>query len=371
MPKLLSDDYEEEPLSIPESARKVYTQPYDISLATLNGQWESKLLSLPEIQRDYVWDNKKASKLIESLLLNIPVPALYFVETNDAKHEIIDGHQRVRSIVRFMNNEFKLTGLDILNELAGKSYFQLPEKEKRYIETRTLRAIVISPDSHPDMKYEVFERLNSGAVTLNAQELRNSLFRGELNELIKQLELNTKFRQLIGTEKPRKRMADRELITRFLAFYEQLSLYRPPLKRFLNNFMESSSGLDAEGLDRRQRLFKHTVATCDKLFGQGSFRLSDNSGAPIEPAVNRALFDTHMLCASCTRLTTPAKLSKLRKNLTTLYKNDDFLDAIRRATGDKSRTTRRLSLMKGAFERSGIDLHESFDGMRADWLSAL
>lgn len=98
----------------PPPERKVITQSYDLSVQTLLEQWDSGQLILPEIQREYVWDNPRASRLVESLLLNIPIPVLYLAETNDARWEIIDGHQRVRSTVRFIKNEFALSGLQVL-----------------------------------------------------------------------------------------------------------------------------------------------------------------------------------------------------------------------------------------------------------------
>src|SRR5712691_5390572 len=103
----------EEDFTFPPAERRLITQPLDLSVQTLSEQWENKLLLLPEIQREYVWDNGKASRLIESLILNIPIPTLYFTETPEARYEIIDGHQRVRSVVRFRGIEFVLSGLAV------------------------------------------------------------------------------------------------------------------------------------------------------------------------------------------------------------------------------------------------------------------
>ncbi len=168
----LGESDSEEDLDFPPPERKVVTQSYDLSMQVLLDQWKNETLIVPEIQREYVWDNGKASRLAESLLLNIPIPVLYFAERTDAKWEIIDGHQRVRSVVRFLENEFRLTGLQVLTEFQGKRFHQLPDREQRFLERRTMRAVVISPDSHPNMKFEVFSRLNTGAVALNSQEIR-------------------------------------------------------------------------------------------------------------------------------------------------------------------------------------------------------
>src|SRR5215211_717978 len=104
-----------ESYTFPPPERKVVTQAYDLSIQTLLEQWDNRILELPEIQRGYVWDEARASRLIESLLLNIPIPVVYFAETEDAKWEIIDGHQRIKSIVRFVNNEFALSSLTVLS----------------------------------------------------------------------------------------------------------------------------------------------------------------------------------------------------------------------------------------------------------------
>ena len=112
----LGETDSEEIFDFPPVERKIFTQPYDLSLQTLNDQWDNKDLIIPSIQREYVWDNGRASRLIESLILNIPVPPIYFAERHNSVFEVVDGHQRVASIVRYLGNEFALTGLDILSE---------------------------------------------------------------------------------------------------------------------------------------------------------------------------------------------------------------------------------------------------------------
>ncbi len=227
----------DEPFNFPPPERKINTQPYDLSVQTLLEQWTSKLLGIPEIQREYVWDNGRSSRLIESLILNIPIPPLYFAETQDARFEIIDGHQRVLSIARYLTNQFGLSGLRVLAEFKGKRFHQLPEREQRFLKTRSLRVVIITHDSHPNMKFEVFERLNTVGITLNAQELRNSLYRGAFNQELKSLAKDQAFRTCIGTKTPRRRMVDEELILRFFALRDSLGVYKPPLKRVLTVYM--------------------------------------------------------------------------------------------------------------------------------------
>ncbi len=175
------EDYSEESETTARE-RRLVTQSYDLSVSTLVEQWNDKTLTLPEIQRQYVWDSARASRLVESMLLNVPIPVVYFSETGDVNYLVIDGNQRIRSIVRFIQNEFSLSGLKIFGELNGKRFHQLGDKDQRQLKTRMIRAIIITSDSDPMMKFEVFERLNTGSIALNAQEVRNSTHRGPMNE---------------------------------------------------------------------------------------------------------------------------------------------------------------------------------------------
>lgn len=160
-----------EPLDVNADERKLVTQPYDYSVDQLTSHVEKGKILLIEVpyQREYVWDDAKASRLIESLLLNVPIPVCYFAENEDGTWEVIDGLQRVHSIVRFLKNEFSLRGLSVLGELNGKTFRELPSRDQRRIESRTLRFVVITEESHPDIKFDVFERLNTGAVKLLPQ----------------------------------------------------------------------------------------------------------------------------------------------------------------------------------------------------------
>lgn len=351
----------EEEHEFPPSERKVVTQPVDLSVNTLVEQWNVRSLILPEIQREYVWDDGKASRLIESLLLNIPVPVLYFSETPDAMYEIIDGHQRVRSIVRYISNEFPLGSLGVLQEYKSLRFHQLPDREQRFLRMRTLRAIIISIDSHPSMKFEIFERLNTGSISLNAQELRNSIYRGSFNKLLRQLAKDSNFRLLVGTKQPRKRMVDEELILRFFALRSRLENYRPPLKKFLNDFMDGVKLAGEDIIDVNRNLFENTIHCVQALIGDNAFRLIDHNGAALENAVNRALFDAQMLaCSWIIPGEISANRNRVRIELAKLNESKDFLDSIQRATGDRSRTFRRVKDVVIALERAGVNVEVPF-----------
>jgi hypothetical protein len=352
-----SDISAQEEVDFPPAERKVITQSYDLSVSTILDQWDNEQLILPRIQREYVWDNPRASRLVESLLLNIPIPVLYFAEDDDARWEIIDGHQRIVSVVRYLKNEFALSSLDVLGHHNRLRFHQLPDREQRFLKTRQMRAVVISPESHPNMKFEVFERLNTGAIVLNAQELRNSLYRGDFNELLHALVHDSDFRACIGGTNPRKRMVDEEFILRFFALREGLSDYRPPLKRFLNTYMRDRRNPDEETLAEMRELFEWTVLRVRTVFEEKAFRKLDRRGHVTERAPNRALFDAQMLAFSWTDTEeVEEKRADIAKAFRGLYADSAFDDAISLATGDRSRTLFRVRAAVSTLKTAGVEV---------------
>jgi hypothetical protein len=352
----LGENDDEEEFAFPPAERRVITQPLDLSVQTLLEQWTTKQLVLPEIQREYVWDNAKASRLIESLLLNIPIPVLYFAETDEAKYEIFDGHQRVRSIVNYLGGVYSLSGLAVLREYRGLRYLELPDREQRFLRMRTLRTILISIDSHPNMKFEIYERLNTGSISLNAQELRNSIYRGPFNELLHELANFPAFRVLMGTKTPRKRMVDEEAILRFFAMREMLGTYRTPLKRFLNEFMSNVRSANTRQIGAYRNTFVRTIETTTALLGQSAFRVLAPDGQPSETAVNRALLEAQLLACSWVVDQALPNANTVKRSIAKLFQDELFTDAVRRATGDRSRTLKRARDTVAAIERAGAKI---------------
>lgn len=351
-----ADDILEEDEGFPPAERKVVTQSYDLSIATLSDQWADDHLVLPDIQREYVWDNSRASRLVESLLLNIPIPVLYFAETDDGRWEVFDGHQRIKSVVRFLGNEFRLSGLSVLSELNGRRFHQLPEREQRFLLTRMMRAVVISVDSHPSMKFEIFERLNTGAVILNAQELRNSLYRGSFNVMLHELVKGDAYRECIGTAAPRRRMVDEEFALRFFALSDRLGIYRPPLKKFLNDYMRSVQNASPRTLAAMRQRFDTTTERLRGIWGSNAFRVTDKRGRATERAPNRALFDAQMLAFDLVpdSVSMDDARSEIVRAFAALYRDEEFQASISLATGDKVRTVLRVRMAIEALQSVGI-----------------
>lgn len=350
------DDTEES--KFPPSERAIHTQAYDLSINTLKEQWDDGTLQIPEFQREYVWDNAKASRLIESLLLNIPIPVLFFAETPDAKYQVVDGHQRIYSIVRYLDNQFALSGLRIQDEFKGLRYHQLPEREQRFLRTRVMRAIIIGADSAPSMKFEVFERLNTGGLALNAQEVRHGLNTGSFSDLLASLESDPDFRHCLNIPRPRKRMVDQELILRYFALRDRLPQYRTPLVRFLNEYMADNRNQSDNWLSSKEKLFRQTMRLIRTVMDNTAFRITDTAGHPKERVINRAVFEAQTLIFSiCDPDQARAKAQTLRLSLAALFANNDFDELIRRSTGDRARTLGRVRETAAAFQSAGVPIN--------------
>jgi Protein of unknown function DUF262 len=347
------DDTEED--EFPPSDRLIHTQAYDLSINTLKEQWDDGTLIIPDFQREYVWDNAKASRLIESLLLNIPIPVLFFAETPDAKYQIVDGHQRVYTVVRYLDNQYPLSGLRIQAELRGLRFHQLPDREQRFLRTRVMRAIIIGADSSPSMKFEVFERLNTGGLSLNAQEVRHGLNMGAFSDLLSELQHNQFFRDSLGIPKPRKRMVDQELILRFFALRDRLPQYRTPLVRFLNEYMQDNRTPSQEWISEKRAQFISTMQLISRVMPGTAFRVTDSSGRSPERVINRALFEAQAVVFSvCDEGQAASSASALRMSLASLFGDGAFDELIRRATGDRFRTLGRIRDTAAAFESAGV-----------------
>jgi uncharacterized protein with ParB-like and HNH nuclease domain len=338
---------DQEPMNIPLKERRLLTMPYDYSIEVLYNQLRDKRLIIEEegFQRKYVWDDVKASKLIESLILNVPIPVCYFSEEEGGIYSVIDGHQRLKSIHRFIDNQFSLKDLEVHYELNKKKYFELSSTLQRSIFNKTIRCIVLLQESHPDIRFDIFGRLNTGSVSLNAQELRNCVYRGPLNDLLKKLVKNQTWLKSLSTSSPNKRMLDREMILRFFALYENLKTYKKPMKSFLNNYANEGKNFDAKKIMELEDLFNKTIKDVHFVFGGYAFR--KYSDQKWERAVNKALYDTVMLSFA----EYPSeKIHEKKAAILNAYKEiqleEKFSFYITQSTSDIKNVTERIKLWK-------------------------
>lgn len=255
----------------------VTTTSKDWIVSVLEVKYKKGNINLqPEYQREYVWSQRPElpSRLIESLLLDIPIPPIYFAEMPDKSLEVIDGQQRLTTLMKFVNNEFALKKLQRMSSLNGKNYKDLTEEQQDKIsDSSQIRSIVINTGQRPDLRYEVFERLNRGSVALTEQELRNSIYRGPFNDLLAQMEENYLWRKVKGSEEPEPRFKEREIILRFFSFADRMDNYKGNLKRFLNEYMGVYAPRDPSRLEEQAAMFKQTMRNVYDVFGDKSARL--------------------------------------------------------------------------------------------------
>ena len=299
----------------------------------------------PKFQRRYVWSNRLASLLIESILLNIPIPPCYFSQNDEYELDVIDGQQRIYSIYRFHDNQFSLSGLEVLQELNGMRYHKLQRQLQRQIESHTLRSVVITNDSHPDIQFNVFERLNTNTMPLNAQELRNCIYRGNLNDLLGDLTKYEPWLQVLGRKQPDKRLRDEELILRFMAFQILgINSYRTPQKHWLNQVAKMGRHFDDAKLDELASTWKSAIDNCLVTFSpKECFRRPGQGGK--KPVINRALMDLVMnALAGKPYSLVEEKAREFRHCFAQLLLDDEFQDLIGRAIDHKSRTLRRFEM---------------------------
>jgi len=178
---------EMEILSIPPEKRRLSTETYDFTVSTINDYIREHHIIIPKFQRGYVWNRAQASRLIESLIIQCPIPVIFLSQNSDETLSVIDGNQRLNSIKLFLEDDFQLKGLTAYPEIEGFYFSELDPRFQRHILNRTIRCIVILKDTHPQIKFDVFERLNTGSVKLNPQELRHGIYNGSFMDLIEKL----------------------------------------------------------------------------------------------------------------------------------------------------------------------------------------
>lgn len=257
---------------------------------------ETKELQLdPEFQRNQVWKPEQKRELIESLLMGIPIPVIYVFENEQGIKQIVDGRQRITTIIDFMNNKFALKDLTMLLDFDNKKFADLEPIYRSKLERYQLFVYVIEPPTPERVKYDIFDRVNRGGTQLNNQEMRNALYYGQATKLLKELAATEAFLNATGRAISPKRMRDQYVILRFLAFYllrkKQLSFeYKSNLDDFLAAAMKWLNRAGQNDLDNLKEIFTKAMNLSYKLLGEDAFRfeVTNVNRRPI----NMALFES-------------------------------------------------------------------------------
>ncbi len=355
--------------------RKIYTEQGDPEIDSLHKKFLKGRLNIqPDFQRQFVWDKAKSSRLIESALLDIPIPIIYLSEERDGKENVIDGQQRLTAFFSFIDgklpdkSDFKLSGLKVFTEYNGKKFNQLSEEIQEKITTYKVRIIKFKKESDNDLQFEIFARLNTGSVPLNDQELRNCVYRGKFNELIKELSQDKDFKYLLNITSPDRRMKDRELVLRFASFYfNTYLLYSAPIKKFLNDTMEKYKNISSIDENKLRNAFKNTVQIIRSLLDKNAFKRfyrgdeNNKNGKWETQKFNVSLFDILMYSfAREDKNTVYQNLDRIREALIDLMTNDqEFIDSIELSTSSKKAVTYRFDKWRMALQKIiGVDVKE-------------
>ena len=286
-------------LEFRDAALRIVVQRNDFLLPNLIDMLRTRktLEVSPYYQRRARWDTARKSRLIESFLVNIPVPPVFLYENDFARYEVMDGQQRISAILEYFQNQFELRGLEILNSLSGKRFHELPREVKAGLERRSLAAIILlkestsSDESAVQLRRYVFERLNTGGVRLNAQEVRNSVFAGSFNDLLTELSRHPLFTTMwdIPPLEPNERtepsarlrrnpmfrqMRDVELVLRVFGLLDPSDIGRG-MRSTMDNAMAKYSKAKGEQLRQLKMGFLESLELAHAIRGNDAFRVPD------------------------------------------------------------------------------------------------
>lgn len=356
----------------------ITSSPNDFNINTLFDFLESGIIRIPGFQRNYVWDKKRASRLIESIIMGIPIPQIFLYERSKNDFLVIDGQQRLMTVYYFLKGRFPRDDMraelrkyidehgnippniladkkyfvdfdldlgsrysDAPNRLDGRNYLTLIDDDKLTLGLRTIRCIVIKQHEPPDdsSMYEIFYRLNTGGVNLTAQEIRSSLYHSEFYDMIVKANLDNRWRR-ITTPEPDTRMRDMEVLLRGFAMLIDDKNYKEPMIRFLNTFSLKAKSFSSDYIKYLESLFDVFLRKTEQL-PVGAFQLQSGR---VSPSIYEAVFT-----ASCenafkqknldVKIIEPIKLENLKKD-------PEFLSAIRVKTTRKENVKKRIEKAK-------------------------
>jgi hypothetical protein len=297
-------EVEDENEEAPYDPEKIRVDTKQLSLRQVYDMMKADDIDLtPDFQRNLVWDDKRKSQLIESILLRIPLPIFYFAQDEDGKISVVDGLQRLSTIRKFMDNEFRLNNLEYLQDKCGGKYFTsttdktmaIDAKYFRWLNMTQITVNVIDPSSPFKLKYDIFRRINTGGQPLNSQEIRNCLASRGLRKALREMARLASFKQATGNSIKDVRMESQELALRFILFYRKykadatLNNYSGNIDSELNTLTEELSKDKSAEYNSYVSLFDNAMKNAYFLFGDYSFRKS--SEEHLKPGARRQLIN--------------------------------------------------------------------------------
>jgi uncharacterized protein with ParB-like and HNH nuclease domain len=326
----------------------IHIWPTDYTLEVLHKLLIDNEIIIPKFQRGFVWNISQASRLIDSFMMGLPVPPIFLYVQQDERYLIIDGRQRLQTISYYFKGifgeadgssklrEFKLEGINKSAPWFNKKFSELDEADQRKLKNKVLRAIVvrqIHPSDENTSIYHIFERLNTGGVQLNDQEIRNCVYYGKLNDLLLELNKHQTWRKILGKSRIDNRQNDVQLILRYMSLFHASSDYTKPMKEFLNKFMSKNRNPSPDFLVREKNRFTQTCDNLVKHLGERPF----NPKGPLNPSV----FDSIFIAFAKHYESIP---QNIRDRFTKLKADVNFQDYTSNATTDVEIVKKRLKL---------------------------
>ena len=326
-----------------------------VNLGSLIEQLENDEIDLqPDFQRAAdVWDNVKKSRLIESILLGLPLPSFYFSEDpRSQKLSIIDGLQRICAIRDFIlkkDEPLKLEGLQFLKNFEGMTYSQLARPEVKRIKSLKITMNTLRKGTPLDVKYIIFQRVNTAGEPLTPQEMRHALNQGPAAEFIKELANMESFKKATNYSVKSKRMQDRDFVNRFIAFFIGYQDYMGDLDMFLNDKMGELNKMTPTQRDGIRDSFDKAMKCCYQIFKNDTFRKRYSVTDKRKP-ISKSVYDT--LSVNIAWLSDEEQLMLLKKaevfktGMIRLFNDERFNFSISTGTGQKYNVDLRFTMVK-------------------------
>jgi hypothetical protein len=334
---------------------RIVTEQARYPLDSIQAMIDSKKYILnPEYQRRKRWNNIRKSRLIESFIMNVPIPPIFLYEIDYSIYEVMDGLQRLTAIYDFYRSEFPLEGLEYWQELNNKRYDDLPEQVRRGVDRRYLSSVVLLQETAKNreeaesLKQIVFERLNSGGEKLTAQETRNALKSGKFNNLCIELSNNSRFREMLNfpsdekkflESEPYRKMEDVELVLRFFA-YRHIEHLNVPVDRFLDEYLKQANLYADSTIEQLKYLFCKTIDSVYEIFGKDAFIPPKSNYSNKSPA--KSIYDP-MMQSFAGHIEYIDKILDNKDDIQkTIYQNSELLEV-------KNHASRKRSLFDGRY----------------------
>ena len=335
---------------------RVETRPMTIDLLLQRIKYEELDLA-PDFQRKGgIWNQLTKSRLIESILIRIPLPAFYMDATNEDKWVVIDGLQRLTTLKLFViDKSLRLSNLEFLTQLEGKTFDDLPRNlQRRIIETQ-ITVYLIEKGTPIAVKFNIFKRINTGGLPLSLQEIRHALNQGKSAKLLKNLADSKEFREVMYGSISGNRMLDREFVLRFLAFviFPYSEYQATEFDGFLSEVMTAINKMSDQEINDLETKFKNAMQTANKIFGNYAFRKRFSMHEKRKP-VNKALFESWSVNLSKLSYEQTAVLVERKEELLSKFmmlmngqeEEPSFDASISQGTGDLSKVKRRFSAIE-------------------------